>query len=157
VRIARLKPKGVPVYQWLYRGWSATLLNTVSFFPPYFFVYSYTLEQLRANAQLTPFLPTSHFSLSVAAGVVSGVTATIVSAPFDVVKTRIQIERKAGRADLRWLNMARATIRTEGLRGLFVGMSARLWIVVPLGSLNFWVFEKVRDWSTVKVKRKDDV
>ncbi|CAG8519591.1 10124_t:CDS:2 [Scutellospora calospora] len=83
-------------------------------------------------------------------------TATFTSAPFDVVKTKIQVAREAGQKELRWLNMATSIVKTEGLKGLFVGMSARMWIIVPLGSLNFWVFEKVRDWSIVKVPLNDD-
>ncbi|CAG8472216.1 5577_t:CDS:2 [Dentiscutata heterogama] len=93
-----------------------------------------------------------------AAGVMAGATATFTSAPFDVVKTRIQIAREAGQKqkELRWWNMAASIVKTEGVKGLFVGMSARMWVIVPLGSLNFWVFEKVRDWSVVKIPLKDE-
>ncbi|CAJ0757765.1 20769_t:CDS:1 [Entrophospora sp. SA101] len=158
--ITRLKPNDVPLYRFLYRGWTAGLLNTVSFFPTYFFVYTYTLEQLRLQQQnnlyLKNILPTSHFLLSVTSGVAAGTMATFTSAPFDVVKTKIQIARKSGQGDLKWLNVANQIIKTEGMRGLFVGMSARLWIVIPLGSLNFWVFEKVKEWSTVDVAVNPD-
>ncbi|CAG8577722.1 19933_t:CDS:1 [Racocetra persica] len=154
--ITRLKPKDVPLHRFLYRGWAAGLLNTVSFFPTYFFTYTYTLETLQQNQHRFPFLPSSHFFLSVSAGVMAGATATFTSAPFDVVKTKIQIAREAGQKELKWWNMAASIVKTEGMRGLFVGMSARMWIIVPLGSLNFWVFEKVRDWSVVKVPLKNE-
>ncbi|RIA89329.1 mitochondrial carrier domain-containing protein [Glomus cerebriforme] len=147
--ITRLKPKDVPLYKFLYRGWAAGLLNTISFFPAYFFTYTYTLEQLRQNKYHLSFLPSSHFLFSVIAGVLAGTTATLTSAPFDVVKTKIQIARRAGQGELKWLNVATNIVKNEGIKGLFVGLSARLWIIVPLGSLNFWVFEKVREWSTV--------
>ncbi|EXX62034.1 Sfc1p [Rhizophagus irregularis DAOM 197198w] len=90
------------------------------------------------------------------AGVLAGATATITSAPFDVVKTKIQIARRAGQGELRWLNVATRVVRTEGIKGLFVGLTARLWIIVPLGSLNFWVFEKVREWSIVNSTLNDE-
>ena len=153
--ITRLKPKDVPLYKFLYRGWGAGLLNTISFFPAYFFTYTYTLEQLRQNRHHLSFLPSSHFLLSVMAGVLAGATATVTSAPFDVVKTKIQIARKAGQGELKWLNVATRIVKTEGIKGLFVGLSARLWIIVPLGSLNFWVFEKVREWSTIDLTFDD--
>ena len=147
--ITHLKPKDVPLYKFLYRGWTAGLLTTISFFPAYFFTYTYTLEQLRKNKYHLSFLPSSHFLLSVTAGVLAGTTATFTSAPFDVVKTKIQIARRAGQGELKWLNVATNIVKTEGIKGLFVGLSARLWFIVPLGSLNFWVFEKVKEWSTV--------
>ncbi|CAB4400671.1 mitochondrial carrier [Rhizophagus irregularis] len=154
--ITHLKPKDVPLHRFLYRGWTAGLLNTISFFPAYFFTYTYTLEQLRLNKYNISFLPSSHFLLSVMAGVLAGATATITSAPFDVVKTKIQIARRAGQGELRWLNVATRVVRTEGIKGLFVGLTARLWIIVPLGSLNFWVFEKVREWSIVNSTLNDE-
>ncbi|CAG8669387.1 23414_t:CDS:2 [Dentiscutata erythropus] len=139
--ITRLKPKDVPLHHFLYRGWAAGLLNTISFFPAYFFTYTYTLETLQKNQH---------------PGVMAGAIATFTSAPFDVVKTKIQIAREAGQKELRWWNMAASIVKTEGVKGLFVGMSARMWVIVPLGSLNFWVFEKVRDWSVVKIPLKDE-
>ncbi|CAG8829532.1 22319_t:CDS:1 [Gigaspora margarita] len=152
--ITRLKPKDVPLHRFLYRGWAAGLLNTISFFPAYFFTYTYTLETLQENQHRFPILPSSYIFLSVSAGVMAGATATFTSAPFDVVKTRIQIARESGQKELRWWNMAASIVKTEGVKGLFVGMSARMWVIVPLGSLNFWVFEKVRDWSVVKIPLK---
>ncbi|CAI2170138.1 14362_t:CDS:1 [Funneliformis geosporum] len=146
--ISRLKPKDIPLYKFLYRGWTAGLLNTLSFFPAYFFTYTYTLEHLQRNKHHLSFLPSSYFLFSVTSGVVAGTTATFTSAPFDVVKTKIQIARESRRGELRWLNIATSILKTEGIKGLFVGMTARLWVVVPLGSLNFWVFEQVREWST---------
>ncbi|CAG8517374.1 10477_t:CDS:1 [Acaulospora colombiana] len=153
--ILNLKPKDVPLHHFLYRGWSASLLNTMSFYPAYFFTYSYTLEQIHRNKHHLSFLHSSHFLLSVSGGVAAGIIATLTSAPFDVVKTRIQIARKAGHGDLKWWNMASSIVKTEGFKGLFVGTSARMWIIVPLGSLNFWVFEKVRQWSIVKLNSEE--
>ena len=113
------------------------------------------LEKLYANSHSLSFLPTSHFVYSVAAGIVGGITGTVVSAPADVIKTRIQIARESGQSELRWVNVAKMIVRTEGIRGLFVGVGARLSIIIPLGSLNFWAFEKVREWSIVKIKNAD--
>ncbi|KAG9287911.1 hypothetical protein G9A89_017506 [Geosiphon pyriformis] len=150
--ITRLKPHDVPWYRFLYRGWSAGILSTISFFPVYFYTYTFTLQHLERNQHFFTFLPSQHFFLSVSAGMVAGLSATFASAPFDVVKTRIQIAREAGHNNMRWLAMAGSILRTQGLRGMFVGMSARLSIIVPLGSLNFWVFEKVREWSAVRIE-----
>jgi len=153
--ITRLKPHDVPLHHFLYRGWSASIISTLSFFPAYFYTYTYILEKLYANSHKLSFLPTSHFVYSVAAGIVGGITGTIVSAPADVIKTRIQIARESGQSELRWFSMAKTIIRTEGIRGLSVGILARLSIIIPLGSLNFWAFEKVREWSIVKTKDAD--
>ncbi|CAG8466573.1 5501_t:CDS:1 [Ambispora leptoticha] len=150
--ITRLKPRDVPLYRFLYRGWAAGILNTISFFPAYFYTYTFVLEHYHRRRHHFTFLPSPYFFFSVTSGMAAGITATVVSAPFDVVKTRIQIARKAGQQNLRWLTMAKSILRTEGIRGMYVGISARLWIVVPLGSLNFWVFEKVRDWSAVPIE-----
>ncbi|CAG8630067.1 148_t:CDS:1 [Ambispora gerdemannii] len=150
--ITRLKPHDVSLYRFLYRGWSAGILHTISFFPAYFYTYTFVLEHYQRHLNHFTFLPSPYFFFSVTSGMAAGITATLVSAPFDVVKTRIQIARKAGQHNLRWLTMAKSILHTEGIRGMYVGISARLWIVVPLGSLNFWVFEKVRDWSAVPIE-----
>lgn len=171
-----LKPKELPLHRFLYRGWVATILSTISFYPTYFFVYTYTLERLyESKDRLPTFLSNSHFFCSVTAGAAAGFAGTITSNPFDIVKTRIQIARKnninseissnnsnsnnnkvTGRGEqlkneLKFFEVTKNIIKSQGFKGLWVGMIARMWIIVPLGSLNFWVFEKVRDWSIVNV------
>ncbi|CAG8516938.1 10178_t:CDS:2 [Diversispora eburnea] len=78
-----------------------------------------------SHNDLPTFLSSSNFLCSMTAGAAAGITGTITSNPFDI-----------------------------GFKGLFVGMSARMWIIVPLGSLNFWVFEKVKNWMSVYLKPK---
>lgn len=69
------------------------------------------------------------------AGCVAGASSVVVGQPFDTVKVRVQTLAGAGHGSA-W-RVAVTTVREEGIRGLFKGMSAPL---VMTGASNAIVF-----------------
>ncbi|KAL2918881.1 hypothetical protein HK105_201715 [Polyrhizophydium stewartii] len=82
-------------------------------------------------------------AVSMAAGFMGGLSATLATQPFDMVKTRMQLKP----AEYRGLVRSFAKIAaTEGMRGFFAGMLPRL-VRKPLSSAISWtVYEEVMRW-----------
>uniref|UniRef100_A0A3Q3LA80 Mitochondrial glutathione transporter SLC25A39 n=1 Tax=Labrus bergylta TaxID=56723 RepID=A0A3Q3LA80_9LABR len=72
----------------LWRGWGPTVLRDVPFSALYWFNYELVKAHLCEKSQVTQ----ANFSISFTAGAVSGAIAAILTLPFDVVKTRRQIQ-----------------------------------------------------------------
>uniref|UniRef100_A0AAX7TIZ6 Mitochondrial glutathione transporter SLC25A39 n=1 Tax=Astatotilapia calliptera TaxID=8154 RepID=A0AAX7TIZ6_ASTCA len=105
----------------LWRGWGPTVLRDVPFSALYWFNY----EMVKARLCEQSEVPQANFSISFTAGAVSGAIAAILTLPFDVVKTRRQIETSST-----WHIMKE--IRAElGYRGLFAGFMPRVIKVAP--------------------------
>lgn len=118
----------------LWRGWGPTVLRDVPFSALYWFNYELVKAQLCEQSRM----PQANFSISFTAGAVSGAIAAILTLPFDVVKTRRQIQ--LGEMDTLGVPLKRTTstwhimkgIWTElGYRGLFAGFMPRVIKVAP--------------------------
>lgn len=118
----------------LWRGWGPTVLRDVPFSALYWFNY----EMVKARLCEQSEVPQANFSISFTAGAVSGAIAAILTLPFDVVKTRRQIE--LGEMDTLGVSVKRTSstwhimkeIRAElGYRGLFAGFMPRVIKVAP--------------------------
>lgn len=118
----------------LWRGWGPTVLRDVPFSALYWFNYELVKSQLCEQSQL----PQANFSISFTAGAVSGAIAAILTLPFDVVKTRRQIQ--LGEMDTLGVSLKKTTstwhimkqIWAElGYRGLFAGFMPRVIKVAP--------------------------
>ncbi|XP_017343883.1 probable mitochondrial glutathione transporter SLC25A39 isoform X2 [Ictalurus punctatus] len=128
----------------LWRGWGPTVLRDVPFSAMYWFNY----ELMKAALCERYRTPQASFNISFAAGAVSGAIAAITTLPFDVVKTRRQIE--LGETELlgappkkpssTWLVMK--SIWTEsGYRGLFAGFLPRVIKVAPACAIMISTYE----------------
>ncbi|KAL2918863.1 hypothetical protein HK105_201697 [Polyrhizophydium stewartii] len=125
--------EGLPGF---FRGFGATALRDA----PYAGVYVLFYESLKtavAGAELPPA------AVSMAAGFMGGLSATLATQPFDMVKTRMQLKP----AEYRGLVRSFAKIAaSEGMRGFFAGMLPRL-VRKPLSSAISWtVYEEVMRW-----------
>ncbi|XP_068435484.1 mitochondrial glutathione transporter SLC25A39 [Clinocottus analis] len=118
----------------LWRGWGPTVLRDVPFSALYWFNYELVKARLCEQSGLTQ----ANFSISFAAGAVSGAIAAILTLPFDVVKTRRQIQ--LGEMDTLGASFKKTTstwhIMKEiwaemGYRGLFAGFMPRVIKVAP--------------------------
>ncbi|KAI9163617.1 mitochondrial carrier [Paramyrothecium foliicola] len=124
-----------------------------------------TPDETVATGKQTKALPFAKSWVHMMAGGVGGMTAATLTAPLDVLKTRLQsdfyqAQLRAARAAaaqtqaVAQLNPARAAIhhlndtlsilatvyRTEGWRALFKGLGPNLVGVVPARSINFFVY-----------------
>lgn len=144
VALSILKTEGI---RGLYRGLTVTCLRD-SGYGVYFATYEASCRLLLALKDPSkPFMPdVNHASLMqeaesfesalswpelMVSGGLAGVTGWVSTFPLDVVKSRIQGTRSdssSGSHPYRGVNSALAhCFRTEGLRGLFAGLTPTLW------------------------------
>ncbi|XP_034075591.1 solute carrier family 25 member 39 [Gymnodraco acuticeps] len=118
----------------LWKGWGPTVLRDVPFSALYWFNYELMKARLCEQSRMNQ----ANFSISFTAGAVSGAIAAILTLPFDVVKTRRQIQ--LGEIDALGVASKRTTstwhimksIWAEmGYRGLFAGFMPRVIKVAP--------------------------
>lgn len=126
----------------LWRGWAPTVLRDVPFSALYWFNYELVKAQLCEQSGATQ----ANFSISFTAGGVSGAVAAILTLPFDVVKTRRQIQ--LGEMDTQGVSLKRTTwhIMKEiwaelGYRGLFAGFMPRVIKVAPACAVMISTYE----------------
>lgn len=79
-----------------------------------------------------------------AAGGLAGLSAAMISAPFDVIKTKMQVHA------ISLIDAAKQTIRDGGLKAFWTGVAPRLMILIPINALNFVMFETAKDLATIK-------
>lgn len=83
------------------------------------------------------------------AGCITGVATTIITAPVELVKARLQVQYNAapvpGTPTFNGpLDMAKHIVKTEGVPGLFKGTVATLWRDVPGSGIYFAIYEGLR-------------
>ncbi|KAI9286397.1 mitochondrial carrier domain-containing protein [Umbelopsis sp. AD052] len=116
----------------LWRGLVPTMWRDVPFSALYWMSYEKSRSILSANAALhqgaSPEDAWREFKLSFASGAISGMVAAILTTPFDVVKTRLQV---SSREERRMLFSIKEIYHLEGVRGLFRGCIPRLAKIAP--------------------------
>lgn len=152
---ARAKPSS------LWRGLGPTLYRDVPFSAIYFTAYESLKRALTGGSGLgerrvSPGAAHSHsseFAVAFIAGASAGCLAAILTHPFDLIKTRRQAladvdaakaSHVAGNAASRsTLTLVGDVYRTEGVRGLFRGLSPRIAKVGPACGVMIGSFEVV--------------
>lgn len=114
----------------LWRGLTPTLWRDIPFSAIYWMGYETTKSKLSMDyeGRLSPF------GLSFASGAFSGIFAAFVTTPFDVIKTRHQINSSNTLLSPRssgTFNVFLTILRQEGWRELFQGLTARVAKVAP--------------------------
>ncbi|XP_005163986.2 mitochondrial glutathione transporter SLC25A39 isoform X2 [Danio rerio] len=128
----------------LWRGWGPTVLRDVPFSALYWFNYELVKAQLCEHYRT----PQASFTISFTAGAVSGAIAAVLTLPFDVVKTRRQIqlgEMEALGVSMKkpsstW-NMMRNIWIDMGYKGLFAGFLPRVIKVAPACAVMISTYE----------------
>jgi hypothetical protein len=149
----------------LYRG----LGTVISIGTPAFVLYLATYEQAKKTFLGMPALQgdyefVGHFGAGMAAETVS----CLVYVPVDVVKERLQVQRRlrSGQEISGTLPMYRGTwhalstiMQTEGLRGVYRGYGATLLSFGPFSAFYFLFYEKCKQWSatSVGVTKQEDL
>lgn len=73
-------------------------------------------------------------------GGVGGICVVLVGHPLDLIKVRMQTAGSAG-ANASVAGMFFGTLRAEGIRGIYRGVSAPLFAVTPIFALSFWGYD----------------
>jgi hypothetical protein len=144
----------------LYRGFGVTLLGSAPAGVLYFTSYEVTKDTL-ATAPLLARVPAlAHF----AAGMVAEAFSCILWVPIDVIKERMQIQRRPGgpladttgpasaRRDApssgtyykNTADAVRQILRSEGVAGVYRGYGATIASFGPFSALYFVFYEQVR-------------
>lgn len=127
----------------LWRGLGPTLLRDV----PFSAMYWYNYERAKAFLCQRNNIPEPTISISFVSGALSGSIASIVTLPFDVVKTRRQVEL----GELQAKNLSckgsstftcmRLIVAEQGFSGLFAGFLPRLIKVAPACAIMISTYE----------------
>ncbi|TRY87809.1 hypothetical protein DNTS_015713, partial [Danionella cerebrum] len=128
----------------LWRGWGPTVLRDVPFSALYWFNYELVKAQLSERYKA----PQASFAISFTAGAISGAIAAALTLPFDVVKTRRQIQLgemealgvSAKMPSSTW-NMMKSICVDVGYRGLFAGFLPRVIKVAPACAVMISTYE----------------
>ncbi|KAM0864686.1 hypothetical protein ACQ4PT_043756 [Festuca glaucescens] len=123
----------------LYAGWGAVLCRNIPHSVIKFYAYEslkqFLLNASPANAKLDPFQ-------TLFCGGFAGSTAAFFTTPFDVVKTRVQLQALSPVRKYEGVLHALTHIfQQEGLRGLYRGLTPRLAMYVSQGALFFTSYE----------------
>ncbi|KAL4399946.1 Carrier protein, mitochondrial [Malassezia pachydermatis] len=138
-----VKQRGITV---LWRGLNATLWRDVPFSAIYFTGYEGGKVLLTGSGfgenKASTFW--HEFGTSFLAGAVSGCAAAVATHPFDLIKTRLQADHGSAMSPAPSLTEAwRDIVRSDGLAGLFRGLSPRLAKAAPACGVMIGSFEVV--------------
>lgn len=126
----------------LYRGYGATLAS----FGPFSAFYFMIQEKLRSewlSISNETELPFPKLALTCA---VAGGAAALCTAPLDLVKVRMQVQRGSLSGSSyanTWVGL-KHIFQKEGIRGLFLGAGSRVWFAVPNTAITMSVMEYVK-------------
>ncbi|KAK9276631.1 hypothetical protein L1049_006167 [Liquidambar formosana] len=104
---------------------------------------------MTGGGQSSNFLSTRELICNAGAGASAGAIAATVMCPLDVIKTRLQVHglpevAHSGRRGSIILASLQDIIRTEGLRGLYRGLSPTLLALPPNWAVYFTVYEHLK-------------
>lgn len=124
----------------LYAGWGAVLCRNIPHSIVKFYAYE-SLKQFLLNDS-----PANNAKLdsgqTLFCGGFAGSTAALFTTPFDVVKTRVQLQALSPVRKYEGVRHALTQIfQQEGLRGLYRGLTPRLVMYVSQGALFFTSYE----------------
>ena len=126
----------------LYRGYGATLASFGPFSAFYFMFVEFLKERLRgSNGE-----ENLSFRETATACAVAGGAAAFLTAPLDLVKVRMQVERrtKGSSAYQSVLSGLKHVWKSDGLSGLFRGAMSRVWFAVPNTAITMAIMESIK-------------
>jgi hypothetical protein len=124
----------------LYRGYGATLAS----FGPFSALYFMFVEGLKERYSQTFKKSNLEFAEMMSICAVAGGAAALCSAPMDLVKVRMQVERGSTSTYKGFIPALAKIWNTEGFRGLFRGGGSRVWFAVPNTAITMSIMESIK-------------
>ncbi|KAL5206038.1 hypothetical protein ABZP36_034247 [Zizania latifolia] len=123
----------------LYAGWGAVLCRNI----PHSIVKFYTYESLKQSMlKSAPANANLDSGQTLFCGGFAGSAAALFTTPFDVVKTRVQLQAFNPVSKYEGVHHALKEIfRQEGLQGLYRGLTPRLAMCISQGAIFFTSYE----------------
>lgn len=118
----------------LFAGFGTTALRDA----PFAGIYVYFYENLKQI--LTDSYSLSRTTTNMSSGILAGLAATVLTNPFDLIKTRIQLDKK------QYPNLIRGVLRVlkeDGVPGFFRGMLPRLIRKSISSAISWTVYEEI--------------
>lgn len=127
----------------LWRGLAATIARDAPFSAVYWALFEQSKAYL-SNGGPDDMVRSPTIPQTLAASACSGVVATVVTNPADVLKTRLQAAPVGSSVSLR--GELAHIVRVSGGRGLLTGLPLRLARIVPATALFMTSYEVIRRW-----------
>ncbi|KDO24447.1 hypothetical protein SPRG_09837 [Saprolegnia parasitica CBS 223.65] len=143
----------------LWRGLAPTLARDVPFSALYWSSFEVLKQQfttLAANTTDTDCTPAQvRLGIAFASGATAGAVSTVLTQPFDVIKTKQQIQNYSKgvmetRPTMSIYAMLRDIVRLEGVGGIMTGLSARVAKVAPACAIMISTYEAGKQYLNVE-------
>ena len=137
----------------LYKGATACLLRDVPFSSIYFPTYAHLKKDLFGES------PTQKLGVLqlLTAGAIAGMPAAYLTTPFDVIKTRLQVEARKGEATYNGLvHCAKTVYREEGFKAFYKGGPARILRSSPQFGFTLAMYEVLQNALPMPGSHEDD-
>ena len=131
----------------LWRGTAPTLYRDVPFSALYWMV----AEEVRGCLASRWSIPRDALSINVSAGFIAGASAAVITHPFDIIKTRAQVQEvtvsviKGPRSEST-LAALRSVVARDGFAGLYDGVGPRVLKIGPSCAIVLGSFELLKSY-----------
>ncbi|KAK3159678.1 hypothetical protein QOZ80_1BG0049710 [Eleusine coracana subsp. coracana] len=136
----------------LYRGMSAPLASVAVQNAMVFQVYAILSRSLDSSSESSSGTDPPSYTSVALAGVGTGALQTLILSPVELVKIRLQLEAAGHKHTFRRpgagggpMATARHILKTEGLRGVYRGLTVTALRDAPAHGVYFWTYEYARE------------
>jgi solute carrier family 25 phosphate transporter 23/24/25/41 len=116
---------------------------------PYSAVQFYSFETSKRELTNAPSLKALDPAwVSLAAGGISGISASVSTYPLDLIRTRLTIQTTQGEARkyLGLVHTFKTVVREEGVLALYKGVGTTCLGIFPYSAINFAVYDSLKRW-----------